>query len=176
MTIPRTCHSWLTHSLTFHWQWTLCYSKQHTAEGLNKLADSEDGAGIVGECRQMNLMMNIWKHFVLELELRPDWFVCYGCVNTVCVCHGVQRVRVTRCVWYPTLLLILSYVQHYKWTSASYFQKLTLSLTEHNLVYLVRFSKRAWCCYHHLFSYSKCNVNTRVDNVVAVNRDPLLWW
>ena len=80
MPIPRTCHGWLTHSLTFHRKWTRCYSQQYTAEGLNKLADREDGVGAVGEYRQMNKMMNIRISFVSELLAAPCfarmlWFV-----------------------------------------------------------------------------------------------------
>lgn len=45
----------------------LCYSQQYTAEGLNKLADSEDSVGAVGEYRQMNLMMYIRINFVSKL-------------------------------------------------------------------------------------------------------------
>ncbi len=44
---------------------TLCYWQQYTAEGLNKLADSEDGVGTAGEYRQM--MMNIRTNFVSAL-------------------------------------------------------------------------------------------------------------
>lgn len=92
MPIPRTCHGWLTHSLTFYRIRIRCRSQQYTAEGLNKLADSEHGAGSVGEYRQMNLMMNIWRNFVSELLAEP----CFLCTLSF-VCIQWTHVSVSCC-------------------------------------------------------------------------------
>lgn len=72
---PRTCHGWLTCSLTFHRKWTLCFSQQYTAEELNKLADRVDVVVTVGEYRQMNLMMTISINFVsVAFHLHSDLY------------------------------------------------------------------------------------------------------
>ena len=74
-------------SLTI-WHFTeneLCYSQQYTADRLNKLADSKDSVGSVGEYRQMNWMMNIQINFFSELLAAPNflcmlWFVWLQCI------------------------------------------------------------------------------------------------